>query len=81
MSALRGGARSVVATLWPVSDRGSAEFVERFYRFLASGVTATDALRLAQLDAIQRGAPAREWAAFVLTGDGFVRVGAAATAR
>ncbi|HLB09133.1 MAG TPA: CHAT domain-containing protein, partial [Gemmatimonadaceae bacterium] len=69
------------ATLWPVSDRGSAEFVNHFYGSLASGVAATDALRRAQLDAIQRGVPAREWAAFVLTGDGFVRVGAAATSR
>ena len=78
---LMSGAHSVAATLWPVSDRGSAEFVERFYRFLASGIAATDALRLAQLDAIQRGTPPREWAAFVLTGDGFVRVGAATTSR
>jgi CHAT domain-containing protein/tetratricopeptide (TPR) repeat protein len=77
---LQAGAHSVVATLWPVSDRGSAEFVKRFYAFLASGLTATDALRFAQLDAIQRGSPPRDWAAFVLTGDGFVRVGAAATA-
>jgi len=78
---LQAGAHSVVATLWPVSDRGSAEFVARFYRFLASGVSATDALRRAQLDAIERGAPPREWAAFVLTGDGFVRVGATDTSR
>jgi len=28
---LQAGAHSVVATLWPVSDRGSAEFVKRFY--------------------------------------------------
>jgi CHAT domain-containing protein len=78
---LQAGAHSVVATLWPVSDRGSSEFVKRFYGSLASGVAATNALRLAQLDAIHRGAPAREWAAFVLTGDGFVRVGAAVTSR
>jgi CHAT domain-containing protein len=78
---LQAGAHSVVATLWPVSDRGSAEFVEHFYGFLASGVPATDALRRAQLDAIRRGAPARDWAAFVLTGDGFVRVGATDTSR
>jgi len=77
---LQAGSHSVVATLWPVSDRASAEFVNRFYGFLASGVAATDALRLAQLDAIQRGSPPRDWAAFVLTGDGFVRVGAATTA-
>jgi CHAT domain-containing protein len=73
---LQAGAHSVVATLWPVNDAASAEFVKRFYGFLASGVAATDALRLAQLDAIQRGVPPRDWAAFVLTGDGFVRVGA-----
>ena len=77
---LQAGAHSVVATLWPVNDRASAEFVRRFYGFLASGVAATDALRLAQLDAIQRGVAPRDWAAFVLTGDGFVRVGAATTA-
>ena len=73
---LQAGSHSVVATLWPVNDRASAEFVKHFYDFLASGVAATDALRLAQLDAIQRGVPPRDWAAFVLTGDGFVRVGA-----
>ncbi|MDQ2765662.1 MAG: CHAT domain-containing protein [Gemmatimonadota bacterium] len=74
---LQAGAHSVVATLWPVNDRASAEFVRRFYGFLAKGVAATDALRLAQLDAMQRGVPPRDWAAFVLTGDGFVRVGTA----
>jgi CHAT domain-containing protein len=78
---LEAGAHSVAATLWPVNDVASAEFVKRFYGFLASGIAATDALRLAQLDAIQRGVPPRDWAAFVLTGDGFVRVGAAPTSR
>jgi tetratricopeptide (TPR) repeat protein len=78
---LQAGSHSVVATLWPVSDRGSAEFVESFYKFLSRGEAATDALRMAQLDAIRHGAPPRDWAAFVLTGDGFVRLGAAATSR
>ncbi len=78
-SLLQAGAHSVVATLWPVNDRASSEFVTRFYGFLARGARATDALRLAQLDAIRRGAPARDWAPFVLTGDGFVRVSAPAT--
>jgi tetratricopeptide (TPR) repeat protein len=78
---LQAGAHSVVATLWPVNDRASAEFVTRFYGFLASGSTATEALRLAQLDAIRREQPTRDWAAFVLTGDGFVRVSAATASR
>ncbi|MDQ2765666.1 MAG: CHAT domain-containing protein [Gemmatimonadota bacterium] len=77
---LQAGAHSVVATLWPVSDRQSAEFVQRFYGYLAGGAAATDALRLAQIDAMKRGVPPRDWAAFVLTGDGFVRVGATTTA-
>ncbi|HEV7703007.1 MAG TPA: CHAT domain-containing protein [Gemmatimonadaceae bacterium] len=77
---LQAGAHSVVATLWPVSDRQSAEFVQRFYGYLAGGVAATDALRLAQVDAMKRGVSPRDWAAFVLTGDGFVRVGATTTA-
>jgi CHAT domain-containing protein len=67
---------SVVVTLWPVNDRASAEFLQRFYGFVASGMAATDARRLAQLDAMQRGVAPRDWAAFVLTGDRFVRVGA-----
>jgi CHAT domain-containing protein len=78
---LQAGAHSVVATLWPVNDRASADFVQRFYGFLARGSTAADALRLAQIDAIQRGVPTRDWAPFVLTGDGFVRVSAPATSR
>ena len=78
---LQAGAHSVVATLWPVNDRASAEFVTRFYDFLASGSTATEALRLAQLDSIRREQPTRDWAAFVLTGDGFVRVSAATASR
>jgi CHAT domain-containing protein len=78
---LLSGTHSVVATLWPVNDRASAEFVGRFYGFLANGMSATDALRLTQLDAMQRGVPTRDWAAFVLTGDGFVRVGASVATR
>jgi CHAT domain-containing protein len=78
---LQAGSHSVVATLWPVSDRGSADFVQSFYRFLASGMRATDALRSAQLESIAHGAPPRDWAAFELTGDGFVRLGRSATSR
>lgn len=78
---LQAGAHSVVATLWPVSDRGSAAFVRSFYRYLASGIRAADALRLAQLESIRNGAPPRDWAAFELTGDGFVRLRAAPTSR
>lgn len=71
---LQAGARGVMATLWPVSDREAARFVSRFYRWLGTGMATADALRRAQVEAAERGDPPRTWAAFVLTGDGSVRV-------
>ncbi|HXY31572.1 MAG TPA: CHAT domain-containing protein [Gemmatimonadaceae bacterium] len=76
---LEAGAHSVVATLWPVSDRSSVALVEGFYRALASGAAASDALRSAQLEALRHRAPTRDWAAFELTGNGFVRPATRAT--
>jgi tetratricopeptide (TPR) repeat protein len=72
---LQVGARAVVATLWRIPDRSTTRFVQRFYRSLAAGVPVGDALRVAKLDALRRGAPAGEWAAFALIGNGTVTVG------
>jgi CHAT domain-containing protein len=44
------GARSVVASLWAVSDRSSAELMARFYRRIRSGEPRVEALRAAQLE-------------------------------
>jgi CHAT domain-containing protein len=66
------GARSVVASLWQVSDRSTADLMVRFYGYLQSGQTKADALRAAQIDLIRAGgktAPPFRWAAFVLFGD------------
>jgi len=67
---------AVVATLWPVEDRATADFMARFYDQLAAGRTAADALRRAQMSL--RGAAATRhpywWAGFVLVGDGRVRL-------
>lgn len=71
---LQAGARSVVATAWRISDRATVPFIEAFYDGLASGQPVAGALRAAKLDAIRRGAPPREWAAFSVVGDPFVRV-------
>ena len=66
---LQAGARSVVATLWEVRDRGAARVVEEIYRSLADGQPLSAAVREAKLAAIGRGAGPDEWAAFVLVGD------------
>jgi CHAT domain-containing protein len=71
---LQAGARAVVATSWRIGDRATVAFMDDFYRAMAGGLAATDALRAAKLDAIRRGAPPREWAAFTLVGDPLVTV-------
>jgi CHAT domain-containing protein len=49
--AVRAGARSALATLWPVNDRASARLIAEFYRQLAGpGVSRARALQRAQLD-------------------------------
>lgn len=66
------GARSVLASLWEVSDRSTALLMRRFYAALRAGSSKDEALRQAQL-ALLHGkngaAHPYAWAAFELTGD------------
>jgi CHAT domain-containing protein len=71
---LQAGARSVVATGWRIGDRAAVGTVDAFYAALASGLPVAEALRAAKLDALRRGAPPGEWAAFTLVGDPLVTV-------
>ena len=71
---LQAGARSVVATRWRIGDQSTVHFIEGFYDALARGLPLSDALRAAKIDAIRRGAPPREWAAFTAVGDPLVTV-------
>ena len=48
------GARSIVASLWSVSDRSTSALMERFYLHLGSGLTQDVALQRAQLDLLER---------------------------
>jgi len=47
------GARSVLASLWKISDRTTAELMVRFYRHLKEGKTKDEALRAAQIELIR----------------------------
>jgi CHAT domain-containing protein len=75
----RGAAR-VLATLWPVADESTADFMWRVYEFHRRGSTTAEALRRAQLSFLRgranssraHPAPYRHpfyWAPFVLMGD------------
>jgi CHAT domain-containing protein/Tfp pilus assembly protein PilF len=68
------GARSVVGTLWEVDDRAAMQLMTAFYRHLARGSDKAQALRLAKLDVLGRGAAPRDWAGFVLLGEPAGRV-------
>lgn len=78
------GARSVVASLWNVTDQVTAELMARFHRHRADGKPTDEALRAAQIELIRN--PVRItlasgqtvetdasapffWAAFQLSGD------------
>ncbi|HSP20289.1 MAG TPA: CHAT domain-containing protein, partial [Myxococcaceae bacterium] len=69
---IHAGARQVLASLWKVSDRGTAELMKEFYRaMIVEGHTPSAALRQAQR-MLARTRPfdaPYTWAAFVLEGD------------
>jgi CHAT domain-containing protein/tetratricopeptide (TPR) repeat protein len=65
------GARSVLASMWSVDDRRTAQFMERFYAHLRGGASKDRALRATQLEFLRSDTNRQpfHWAAFVLTGD------------
>jgi CHAT domain-containing protein len=70
-AAVQAGAKSAIASLWPVSDVGTAELMKTFYSAYRAGRTKSEALREAQLDLIGRGGGLADpgiWAAFTLLG-------------
>jgi CHAT domain-containing protein/Tfp pilus assembly protein PilF len=73
------GARSVLGSLWSVSDRSTARLMKLFYQNVKQGKPRDEALRSAQLEFIRSGGTAKvwtarrshpfHWAAFQLSGD------------
>jgi CHAT domain-containing protein len=66
---LLGGAQTVVATQWDLSDRAASEIMREFHRQLRLGADTGVALRAAKRMLVKRGRPPSEWAVFQLLGD------------
>jgi len=66
--AVRAGARSTLATLWPVQDVATATMMPQFYRELATH-GKSEALRRAQISLSQNFKHPYYWAPFVLVGN------------
>lgn len=70
-SLVLAGAESQLVSLWPVSDRGTQELMNRYYQLLKTGVGRSTALRQVRLEFLKN--PARHhpyyWASFILSGD------------
>jgi CHAT domain-containing protein/tetratricopeptide (TPR) repeat protein len=65
------GARSVLASLWKVDDKATAELMKRFYGYMKAGRPKDEALQLAQIDLLRSPAfsQPKHWAAFQISGD------------
>ncbi|OUC11685.1 MAG: hypothetical protein B0A82_26150 [Alkalinema sp. CACIAM 70d] len=70
--AVKSGARSTIASLWPVKDNAASQLMTNFYQQLRKpGISKAEALRQAQLELIQK-TDFRDpffWSAFVLVGN------------
>jgi tetratricopeptide (TPR) repeat protein len=69
---IAAGVPAVVATLWPVDDRLTAFFMDRFYSAISEGETIGTSLASAQAS-VREDPRTRDpfyWAGFVLVGDG-----------
>lgn len=66
------GARSIITTLWNISDQRSNDLMSGFYRYLKSGLSKDEALRKAKMQFVNGAdqlAHPYFWAGFVAMGD------------
>jgi len=63
------GTKSILASLWNINDKSTAEFMKLFYKFLADGKTKQEALRLTKIKMLHsKYENPYYWAAFILIG-------------
>jgi CHAT domain-containing protein len=64
------GARRVLASLWKVDDKATADLMKQFYKALLSdGRRPSAAIRAAQIYMIKQSKEPYYWAAFALQGE------------
>lgn len=63
--ALRSGVKNVVASLWSVDDKTTADLVADFYRYLESGMDKAQALQKAQIAQLTNEGDLSRWTAIV----------------
>jgi CHAT domain-containing protein len=66
---IEAGAQSVVSTLWELEDHATAHLMTVFYEHLGRHEKKAEALRQAQLEMLNSGAPPYYWAGFELDGE------------
>ncbi len=69
-SLLEMGARNVIASYWPVSDRTTAYWMKAFYDKFFNGINIQDAARYASNMVREQYPSAYHWAAFFISGAG-----------
>lgn len=66
---LQAGIPEVVASLWPVNDKATAQLMLSFYEALLQGKKPSEALQAAKILCHKKGMPPLDWAAFILIGE------------
>ena len=72
---LKGGAESVMSSLWKVADKSTTELINQFYKnYFELGLTKGDSLQKAQLNLLKESylfSHPYFWAPFILIGNTF----------
>ena len=64
-------AHAVICSIWPIDDKENAEFLEKFYSFMANGLSSSDALRKTKLYFAENHYSPSMWGAYVYYGNDF----------